>query len=259
VLDALRRTHDCNVVLSDDGLQHRGLRRDVELAVFDARGAGNGHCLPAGPLREPLRGALLLDALVLNGAATVAPIVHSRVFRFTIEPTEVIELADGRTRPIAEFVAALRGETVDAVAGIGAPARFFDTLRTIGVPAREHALPDHSAIDAGWLAGLTGPRIVMTEKDAVKCSGFDPALRARCGHIGSMGPKPTGAGRSEGSTTSARGSSMFGRGWSVAPPSAGTSTAPRPMGLGEKPAPPNARSHERGISRKGVGSEGAAP
>ncbi|MFZ4760132.1 MAG: tetraacyldisaccharide 4'-kinase [Burkholderiaceae bacterium] len=180
VLDALRRTHDCNVVLSDDGLQHRGLRRDVELAVFDARGAGNGHCLPAGPLREPLRGALLLDALVLNGAATVAPIVHSRVFRFTIEPTEVIELADGRTRPIAEFVASLRGETVDAVAGIGAPARFFDTLRAIGVPAREHALPDHSVIDAGWLAGLTGPRIVMTEKDAVKCSGFDPALRARC-------------------------------------------------------------------------------
>ena len=179
-LDALRRTHDCDVVLCDDGLQHRGLRRDVELAVFDARGAGNGRCLPAGPLREPLRGALLLDALVLNGSATVAPIVHSRVFRFAIEPTEVIELADGRGRPIEDFVAALHGETVDAVAGIGAPGRFFDTLRSIGVRAREHPLPDHAVIDAAWLAALAGPRVVMTEKDAVKCAGFDPALRARC-------------------------------------------------------------------------------
>ncbi len=171
---------DCDVVLSDDGLQHVGLRRDIELAVFDARGAGNGRCLPAGPLREPLTGALLMDALVLNGAATPAPVVHSRVFRFEVVPADVLAL-DGRRRwSPSEFADTCRGATLDAVAGIGAPQRFFDTLAGLGIAVRARPLPDHAPIDPAWLAGLPGPWVIMTEKDAVKCTGFDAALLARC-------------------------------------------------------------------------------
>jgi tetraacyldisaccharide 4'-kinase len=172
--------HDCDVVLSDDGLQHVGLRRDLELAVFDARGAGNGRCLPAGPLREPLSGALLVDALVLNGAATPAPLPHSRLFRFDVVPTGWVCLDGARRWTPQAFAAETHGRTLDAVAGIGSPQRFFDLVGTLGIRARAHPLADHAPIDPAWLAGLTGDFIAMTEKDAVKCGGFDPSLRARC-------------------------------------------------------------------------------
>lgn len=170
----------CDVVLADDGLQHAGLPRDLELAVFDARGAGNGRCLPAGPLREPLRGALLLDALVLNGRTAAAPIVHSRVFRFELVPTALHALAGGRRWTPAAFAAEVGDVPVDAIAGIGSPQRFFDTLADLGLRARPHPLADHARIDPGWLAALPGRWIVMTEKDAVKCAGFDAAVRERC-------------------------------------------------------------------------------
>jgi tetraacyldisaccharide 4'-kinase len=170
----------CDVVLSDDGLQHAGLVRDLELAVFDARGAGNGHCLPAGPLREPLRGALLLDALVLNGRDTAAPLAHSRTFRFEVLPSGATGLADGRSFAATELLARARGAEVDAVAAIGAPQRFFATLAGLGLRVRPHVLRDHAPIDPAWLASLPGPLVVMTEKDAVKCGGFDAALLARC-------------------------------------------------------------------------------
>ena len=179
-LGTLLEPGDCDVVLSDDGLQHVGLRRDLELAVFDARGAGTGRCLPAGPLREPLRGALLLDAVILNGRTAVSPTVHSRVFRFEVVPTSFVALDGTRHWTPAGFASAVDGSTLDAVAGIGAPQRFFDTLASLGLRANPHPLPDHGTIDAAWLAGLPGAFIVMTEKDAVKCAAFDPALLARC-------------------------------------------------------------------------------
>jgi len=172
--------HDCDVVLSDDGLQHVGLRRDIELAVFDARGTGNGRCLPAGPLREPLSGALLVDALVLNGATTPAPLAHSRLFRFEVAATEIVSLDGARRWTPAAFAAETHGRPLDAVAGIGSPQRFFDMLDALGIQARPHPLADHAPIDETWLAGLPGALVVMTEKDAVKCSAFDPLLRARC-------------------------------------------------------------------------------
>ena len=171
---------DCDVVLSDDGLQHEGLPRDIELAVFDARGAGNGRCLPAGPLREPLRDALLLDALVLNGRTATPPIVHSRVFRFELAPTGLHAIDGARLWSPAGFAAEVDEVPVDAVAGIGSPQRFFDTLASLGLSMRRHPLADHARIDPAWLAALPGPWIVMTEKDAVKCTGFDASLRARC-------------------------------------------------------------------------------
>jgi tetraacyldisaccharide 4'-kinase len=179
-LRTLLEGDDCDVVLSDDGLQHVGLRRDIELAVFDARGAGTGRCLPAGPLREPLRDALLLDAVLLNGRGAASPIVHSRVFRFEVVPTAFVALDGSNRWSPAGFAVAADGVPLDAIAGIGAPQRFFDTLDSLGLLARPHPLPDHAPIDPAWLAALPGTFLVMTEKDAVKCAAFDPALLARC-------------------------------------------------------------------------------
>ena len=180
---ALRRLNEIealDVVLSDDGLQHVGLRRDIELAVFDSRGAGNGRCLPAGPLREPLSDALLLDAVVLSGKATPTPIAHSRVFRFQTLTSRVATLDDSRSWDIGEFAAQSRGLSLDALAGIGTPERFFDQLSALGIAARCWPLADHAPIDEAWLASLQGRWLIMTAKDAVRCVGFDASLRSRC-------------------------------------------------------------------------------
>jgi tetraacyldisaccharide 4'-kinase len=171
---------DCNLVLSDDGLQHLALRRDLELAVFDARGAGNGACLPEGPLREPLASALLMDAVVLNGDQTSAPVAHSRLFRFGVRPAAVIGLDDRHSWSFEAFTGQIGSETIDAVAGIGAPERFFSMLTSAGLRIRPHALSDHAPIDPVWLAALPARWLIMTEKDAVKCEGFDAGLQARC-------------------------------------------------------------------------------
>jgi len=180
---ALRRLNAIkalDVVLSDDGLQHVGLRRDIELAVFDSRGAGNGRCLPAGPLREPLSDALLLDAVVLSGKTTSTPITHSRVFHFQTVTTRFAALDDSRSWNIGEFVAQTGGLSLDALAGIGTPERFFDQLAALGITARCWPLADHAPIDQAWLASLQGRWLIMTAKDAVRCTGFDAGLRARC-------------------------------------------------------------------------------
>ncbi|MEI7447543.1 MAG: tetraacyldisaccharide 4'-kinase, partial [Burkholderiales bacterium] len=130
--------------------------------------------------REPLRGALLLDALVLNGPRAEPPLVHSRVFRFEVVPTLLVTLDGARSwRPDA-FAREVAGRDLDALAGIGAPQRFFDTLGALGIVARAHPLPDHAPIDEAWLRALPGQWLIMTEKDAVKCTAFDPALLARC-------------------------------------------------------------------------------
>jgi tetraacyldisaccharide 4'-kinase len=184
-LSAVLAGSDCDVVLSDDGLQHEGLRRDIELAVFDRRGAGNRECLPAGPLREPLSSLERIDAVVLNGEGTIAPAPHPRTFRFRIAPATFMGL-DGRSWTPSAFAALLRqagtdeARRVTAIAGIGHPQRFFDTLCDLGIGARPVPLADHARIDPRWLAGLPGHWIVMTEKDAVKCVQFDLALRSRC-------------------------------------------------------------------------------
>ncbi len=169
-----------DVVLSDDGLQHVGLRRDLELAVFDSRGAGNGRCLPAGPLREPLSDALLLDAIVLSGTATPTPIAHSRVFHFQTPMTRFATLDDSLSWEIGEFAAQMHGLSLDALAGIGTPERFFGQLAELGIEARCWPLADHEPIDEAWLATLPGRWLIMTAKDAVRCVGFDDALQSRC-------------------------------------------------------------------------------
>lgn len=154
-----------DVVVSDDGLQHVALPRTVEIVVVDAqRGHGNGHCLPVGPLREPLSRLDTVDFVVSNGAELPGGVpmgLQPRVFRRVDEPR--IELSpDG-------FMAR-HGARVSAVAGIGNPSRFFATLRKLGFEPAEHPFPDHHRYRVDDLA-LPSP-VVMTSKDAVKCAGL---------------------------------------------------------------------------------------
>lgn len=167
LLEALRPAPE--VVICDDGLQHPGLPRTIEVAVFDSRGTGNGRLLPAGPLREPLGHLASMDALLLNGDAE-APLPGLPAFRFQVEPVAFRALRGGRVLDFAQFERLRAGRPVAAIAGIARPARFFDTLRRLGLAPREHPLPDHARLDAGMLSALAEPLVVMTAKDAVKCA-----------------------------------------------------------------------------------------
>lgn len=163
---ALLASHpECDVVLSDDGLQHYRLKRNVELAVFDERGIMNGWCLPAGPLREPLARLAQVDALVLNGTAvSPAPTLGRQVFAMHLQTDRFHLLAHSQTTCSAGD---LHGRQLHAVAGIGAPRRFFDTLRAMGLDVVEHGFPDHHEYRVEELAFADGV-LLTTEKDAVK-------------------------------------------------------------------------------------------
>jgi len=160
---------DTDVILADDGLQHLRLARDFEIAVFDTRGAGNGCLLPAGPLREPLARLDSVDARVANGRNPIA----DSGFAMQLQFGDLYQLAaPAHTCPLAQF-AGRHGANVAAVAGIGNPQRFFDMLRSAGLDVAEHPFPDHHPFTRADTACLAGSKIVMTEKDALKCAGFD--------------------------------------------------------------------------------------
>jgi tetraacyldisaccharide 4'-kinase len=147
-------------IVSDDGMQHYALARDLEIAVLDSqRMTGNGLLLPAGPLREPLDRLDTVDLLLVNGELQPA-----RGFGFLLEPRGLKSLSDERELPLQEFA----GRQVWAVAGIGNPARFEQTLRKAGIETTLVALPDHGATDLAALREKADQPIIMTEKDAVK-------------------------------------------------------------------------------------------
>ena len=174
----------CDLILADDGLQHYRLEREIEIAVFDERGVMNGWCLPAGPLREPASRLSRVDAVVLNGTAVTCPrsgipgtqsapapalCVPSGTFQ---RPVFAMRLRDESFHrlddPLTTCSAAdLAGKTLNAVAGIGAPQRFFDRLGGMGLRFAGHAFPDHHDFRAEELA-FDGDAILTTEKDAVK-------------------------------------------------------------------------------------------
>ncbi|MBE0614022.1 MAG: tetraacyldisaccharide 4'-kinase [Burkholderiales bacterium] len=156
---------ECDVLILDDGLQHYRLARDIEIAVEDARGAGNGFLLPAGPLREPL--SRRVDAWVVNSAS---PGSHGSAYRMDLRGDRFRRVAAPRDcRPAASFA---DKKTLHAVAGIGNPKRFFDQLAGLGLVAASHAFPDHHAYTAGDLDFGDCDAVLMTEKDAVKCEAF---------------------------------------------------------------------------------------
>ena len=166
---------EVNVVVSDDGLQHYALARDIELAVVDGeRRFGNGLLLPSGPLREPVARLASVHGVVVNGggAAAVEGVPH---FPMTLGRERFVSLVQGRHMSPQEFALHARGRHVVAVAGIGNPQRFFDHLAALGVAARTLAFADHYAYQPADLRLPEADIIVMTEKDAVKCGAFADA------------------------------------------------------------------------------------
>jgi len=182
----------CDVILADDGLQHYRLARDVEIAVVDAaRGVGNGWRLPAGPLREARSRLASVDAVVeLVTDASAGRAAWPGAWRMTLTG-DTFHRVDAPV--LTASPESFRGAGVHAVAGIGNPARFFAQLAGMGIRAVGHAFPDHHRYSPGDLALPEARAILMTEKDAVKCSAFadercwylpvrariDPALVAR--------------------------------------------------------------------------------
>ncbi|NRR31643.1 tetraacyldisaccharide 4'-kinase [Oxalobacteraceae bacterium] len=190
-----------NVLVTDDGLQHYALQRDVEIILFDGRGAGNGWLLPAGPLRESRRrrrdftviNAPLLDAALLRstgvapgaahsagaaqawtqaGAAPLAGARQGGALQMTLAGDVAEQLRErGQRRSLASLAAESRaGLRVAAAAGIGNPERFFAMLRAAGLQFQPLPLPDHHDFLDRPFDGLDAQLILMTEKDAVKCA-----------------------------------------------------------------------------------------
>ncbi len=165
------------VVLCDDGLQHLALARDAELVVVDARrGFGNGHMLPAGPLREPLSRLARVDAIARSGDA-VATTPDGRETRIATRALHWRRVADDAT--VADAPACWQGLKVAAIAGIANPARFFADLAAAGIVAATRAFGDHHAFVAADLPA-DADVVLMTEKDAVKCQRF---ADARCHYL----------------------------------------------------------------------------
>lgn len=162
----------CDIVIADDGLQHLALGRDIELVVVDGkRGFGNGRCLPAGPLREPLSRLDEVDATVVNGESEKTFHCSNDImsYQMQLRPAQWRHLVDGVCYPVDRqpFYS-----PVHALAGIGHPSRFFATLENLGIEVREHPLADHHRFSAEDLRFDDDLPVVMTAKDAVKCRPF---------------------------------------------------------------------------------------
>jgi tetraacyldisaccharide 4'-kinase len=159
----------CDVIVSDDGLQHYALARDCEIIVVDGeRRFGNGRLLPAGPLREAPRRLKEAEAVVVNGGPVVIG-GHASLagaLRMRLEATNAIALRYGTAKPLSEF----SGQSVHAIAAIGNPQRFFKMLQALGIHVIAHALPDHARLRADDISFADDLPVLMTEKDAVKCT-----------------------------------------------------------------------------------------
>ncbi|MDE0841893.1 MAG: tetraacyldisaccharide 4'-kinase [Porticoccaceae bacterium] len=165
----LENSH-CDVVLSDDGLQHYAMPRDIEIAVIDgSRGFGNRLCLPAGPLREPPSRLSSVDFIAVNGAGRLdnAASEHSS---FNLVPVRFVNLLSGESCLASEW----SGTTsVHAVAAIGAPQRFAATLGSLGLNVRLHAHGDHRTLSPSDLCFKDKLDVIITAKDAIKLNASD--------------------------------------------------------------------------------------
>jgi tetraacyldisaccharide 4'-kinase len=152
----------CDVIVSDDGLQHYALQRDCEIVVIDGdRRFGNGWLLPAGPLRETPARLAAADAVVVNGGRALL----DGALSMRLEANSAASVIGGAVRPLDAFA----GSSVHAVAGIGNPERFFNMLRAHGIEVTGHPLPDHARLQAADISFADERPVLMTEKDAVKC------------------------------------------------------------------------------------------
>jgi tetraacyldisaccharide 4'-kinase len=163
VARALLEQAECNVIISDDGLQHYRLERDIEIAVVDgARRFGNQLLLPAGPLREPVSRLRSVDFVIINGDE------GDSEFSMRLFPVELISIKNQQVMPLSRF----SKQKVHAIAAIGNSERFFETLRKAGLEVIPHSFPDHYQFSAEDIHFDSAYPVIMTEKDAVKCEAF---------------------------------------------------------------------------------------
>lgn len=160
--------HRCDVIISDDGLQHYALARDIEIVVIDGqRRFGNGYCLPSGPLREPPERLKQVDFVVVNGGDEL----RENEIPMYCRGHQLINLLSGEGKALNDFA----GQHCRALAGIGNPQRFFSDLARAGLHCETLAFPDHHAFTADDLRFADDKPLLMTEKDAVKCARFAQA------------------------------------------------------------------------------------
>lgn len=166
--------HGCNIVISDDGLQHYRLQRDLELVIIDAKRLfGNGLLLPAGPLREGTWRLKEADLIIYNGNNSdhTKQLVSKPLF-MTLAGCELIQVTTGEKMLLPDFIQ--QWQIVNAIAGIGEPQRFFDTLQTLGFDlATQQGFIDHKNFTVNDFVEFKADLpLLMTEKDAVKCRAF---------------------------------------------------------------------------------------
>lgn len=167
----------CDVLVSDDGLQHLALARDIEIGMVDVRsGFGNGWMLPAGPLREPVSRLAGADVVVLSEAGRGAPhescgLIPDLVPHYGMR-LETREFRNLRQPARGAGPEHFRGQRVHALAGIADPDRFFRHLRSMGLDFVPHPFPDHHPFTASDIDFADADAVVMTEKDGVKCRRF---------------------------------------------------------------------------------------
>lgn len=177
-LKTLQRHYpEVDIVISDDGLQHLALGRDLEIVVQDARGIGNGRVLPSGPLREPASRLKYVDFVVNNLAAgetaSKACRTPARQVSMQLVPKAVTRLTTGTTLEWQDWADQYGGDSIAAVAAIGQPERYFSMLAAAGLQLEQClALPDHDAYASSPFARLSASHILITAKDAVKCRQF---------------------------------------------------------------------------------------
>ncbi len=161
VKELLGKTN-CNIVISDDGLQHYRLGRTIEIAIVDGERRFGNHCLlPAGPLREPLKRLNRVDLMVVNGGDKNEEFMQ-------LQGNKLASVKTHQIQALADF----KNKTVHAVAGIGNPTRFFQTLGDAKIQIIPHVFPDHYLYQPNDIYFADDLPVIMTEKDAVKCIGF---------------------------------------------------------------------------------------
>lgn len=165
---ALLKAHpECDVIISDDGLQHYRLQRTLEIAVVDQQTVGAKSLLPAGPLRESLSRLQTVDAIICNGEKTIA-----NAYEMRLNGQTFYNLANPAQQVTIEH---FKHKSVKALAGIGKPERFFNYLTNLGLDFKGVSFEDHHAFTATELENIQCEALVMTEKDAVKCQAFAKA------------------------------------------------------------------------------------
>ncbi len=162
----LTKDHDCDVIISDDGLQHYKMGRHIEIAVIDGkRRFGNNLTFPAGPLRESKNRLNSVDFIVNNSGPT-----EEDEYLMNVSPSNFVHLKSGKSYSIDKWP---MHNQIHAVAGLGNPGRFFDLLDKLGFDSIRHPFPDHHNFSSSDIFYLDHLPIVMTEKDASKCKDFD--------------------------------------------------------------------------------------